>query len=105
MTPRTSTLAVATALAACASTGPTTVTAPYLAHVTQDVQQWHDAKHPQCPFTAIVATQVLVRDGTSARERWTIAACGGRTFDYVVSVRQLNGAIWDGVSDVEPPAR
>ena len=105
MTRRALALAVPVVLAACASTGPTTVPAPYLARVTQDVQQWHDAKHPECVFAGVVATQVLARDAASARERWTIVACGGRRFDYVVSVRQLTGAIWDGVSDLEPPAR
>ena len=105
MTPRPLACALALALAACASTGPTSVPAQHLAHVTRDVQQWHDAKHPECPFAAVVATQVLARDGTSARERWTVAACAGRRFDYAVSVKQLNGGIWDGVSDVEAPTR
>ena len=105
MTPRLLAPAAALVLAACASTGPTTVPAQHVAHVTRDVQQWHDAKHPECPFDAVVATQVLARDGASARERWTVAACAGRRFDYTVSVKQLNGGIWDGVSDVEAPAR
>ena len=93
--------AFALALAACASTGPTTVPSEHLAKVTRDVQQWHDAKHPECAFAAVVATTVLARDGVNARERWTIAACGGRRFDYAVAVAQLNGGLWDSVSDVE----
>ena len=103
MTIRPIALAAVLAVAACASTGPTTVPATQLAKVTRDVQQWHDAKHPECPFAAVVATRVLVRAGAGARERWTVAACAGRTFDYAVSVEQLNGGIWDGVSDVEAP--
>ena len=94
---------LALALAACASSGPTTVPATQLAHVTRDVQQWHDAKHPECPFAAVAETRVLAREGTSARERWTIAACGGRRFDYAVSVKQLDGGIWDGVADLDAP--
>lgn len=88
-------------LAACASTGSTTVPTPHLAHVTRDVQQWHDAKHPECPFAAVAATRVLAQDGANAREQWTVAACGGRRFDYAVSVTQLNGAIVDVVNDLD----
>jgi hypothetical protein len=90
------------ALAACAATGPTTVPAPHVGKVARDVQLWHDVEHPDCPFAAVVRTQVLASDGTRARERWTIAACGGRRFDYVVAVALLDGgAVWDAVSDVE----
>ena len=93
----------AIALAACASTGPTTVPTPQLAHVAHDVQQWHDAKHPECPFAAVAATRVLAHEGANAREQWTVAACGGRRFDYAVSVTQLSGAILDVVSDLDGP--
>jgi len=90
---------LAAVLAACASTGPTTVPAPHVAKVARDVQQWHDVKHPDCPYAEVVATRVLGRDGARARELWTIAACGGRRFDYVVTVAPLDGATWDAVSD------
>jgi predicted small lipoprotein YifL len=87
------------ALAACASTGPTTVPTPHLARVTRDVQQWHDAKHPDCPFAAVAETRILRQDATGALERWTVAACGGRRFDYAVSVSPLPGGLWATVRD------
>ena len=96
-------LPAALALAACASTGPTTVPALQLAHVAHDVQQWHDAKHPECPFAAVAATRVLAQEGANAREQWTVTACGGRRFDYAVSVTQLSGAILDVVNDLDAP--
>lgn len=91
--------ALAALLAGCAATGPTTVPATQREHVARDVQQWHDVKHPECRFEAVAGTRVLRQDGPDARELWTIAACGGRRFDYVVSVRQLDDAIWDTVAD------
>jgi len=62
---------LAAVLAACASTGPTTVPAPHVAKVARDVQQWHDVKHPDCPYAEVVATRVLGRDGARARELCT----------------------------------
>jgi len=89
-------------LAACASTGPTTVSAPHLARVTHDLQQWHDAKHADCPFVAVAETRVVRQDASGALERWTVAACGGRRFDYAVAVRQTPGGLWAVVGDVSP---
>jgi hypothetical protein len=94
----------ALALGACASTGPTTVPTPHLARVTHDVQQWHDAQHADCLFVAVAETRILRSDAAGALERWTVAACGGRRFDYDVAVTQTPGGLWAVVRG-EAPAR
>ena len=84
-----------------ANTFDTTVPARHIVDVSRDVQQWHDMEHPSCKYISVVAIKTLKSDKGSAQEDWTILACGGKKFDYAVTVIPYAGGISDSVGNID----
>jgi len=72
--------------------------------ISRDVQQWHDAQHADCKFSAVTQATVVEKNGDSTTEHWTIKACNDQEFTYKVFIMSRQGGITDMVSNVDGSA-
>lgn len=79
----------------------TSVSGQHVANVTRDVQGWHNAQNPDCPFTRAVKATVVEEDSDGVTERWTIEGCDGRLFDYEAYIMAMGGGLTVMVSNAD----
>src|SRR5688572_22317052 len=79
----------------------TSVSGQHVANVTRDVQGWHNAQNPDCPFTRAVKATVVDKDSDGVTERWTIEGCDGRLFDYEAYIMPMGGGLTVMVSNAD----
>jgi len=79
----------------------TSVSVRQTGNITRDIVQWHDMKHPDCPFHKVSGAQIVKRENDSVTEHWTIQACAGKQFTYRVWILPGEGGITDVVGDIE----